>query len=176
MFTDSNSPGGRGAWGQLTNVYVDIVTYGIIAQTTSSSGWPITINNFYASGIGGAAVAMIPGGSYPPRLHINGGALNWFSSVKVVNDAGDLRMRNIANLYEEGEVFTGAPAVPATGVAVTNTTGFPVQIFVSSGTVSSVIIDGQDTGLNSGAFQLQPDHSIALNYLVAPVWKWLPQL
>jgi len=66
-----------------------------------------------------------------------------------------------------------APAVPASGTAVTNTFGFPVRVFVSGGTVTNIAVNGTNTGMTSGMIYLAPNESITLTYTAAPTWTWV---
>ncbi len=68
-----------------------------------------------------------------------------------------------------------APAVPASGTPVTSTSGLPVQVVISGGTVTDVVIDGTSAGTGDGTYTLQPGASITLTYSAAPTWTWTPQ-
>lgn len=65
------------------------------------------------------------------------------------------------------------PAVPATTVAVLNTTGVDVTVYVAGGTVSAITIGNKATGLTSGAVRLPANQAITLTYTVAPTWTWI---
>lgn len=64
------------------------------------------------------------------------------------------------------------PAIPASTSAIYNAQGQHVVVYLSGGTVSSVLINGQPTGITSGTFMLNPGATIALTYSVAPTWYW----
>lgn len=76
-------------------------------------------------------------------------------------------------------VWAGAPALAATTVDMTNTSGFPVDVYiVGSGTVTVVKVDGAVTGLSSttapvGKVTLRPGGKLNLTYSVAPTLHWL---
>lgn len=65
-----------------------------------------------------------------------------------------------------------APSVPTSGTALTNPFPVNVQVVVTGGTVSSIAIDGTDTGLTSGMVMLTPGQTITLTYTAAPAWTW----
>lgn len=67
------------------------------------------------------------------------------------------------------------PAVPATGVPVTNKTGQFVSVAISANgaTISSVLVNGVQVGTAAGNYQLPPAATIAIDYTVAtPTWVW----
>jgi hypothetical protein len=81
------------------------------------------------------------------------------------------------NIGEVGWV-AGTPPVPASGVTVTNTAPYPMQIFIVSGSVSAITYMGQTlpvaaTG-NTIILTINRQHTIALTYTVAPGWLWVP--
>ncbi len=65
-----------------------------------------------------------------------------------------------------------APAIPASAVAQTNTTGLDVTVYVNGGTVSAVAVGGTPTGQTGGAFRVPAGQTITLTYTVAPTWTW----
>lgn len=68
----------------------------------------------------------------------------------------------------------GTPALPASGVALTNTSGVPVRVFINGGTVSLISISGVASGFTSGAMLLlQPGETLSVTYSVAPSWNWI---
>lgn len=71
-------------------------------------------------------------------------------------------------------VWNGAPALAASGVVMTNTSGYPVAVGVSGGTVTAISINGVPiTALTSGRFRLRRGGTIAITYSVAPTMQWL---
>jgi hypothetical protein len=68
--------------------------------------------------------------------------------------------------------WAGAPALAASTVAMRNTSGHPVFVDVSSGTVTVIAVDGVTTGFTAGSFKLQPNSKIAITYSVAPTVGW----
>lgn len=64
------------------------------------------------------------------------------------------------------------PAVPATGVPVTNTGSIPASVVVSAGTLSNVAINGVSAGTGDGTYVVPAGATITLTYTVAPSWTW----
>lgn len=67
------------------------------------------------------------------------------------------------------------PAVPATGVAAQNTTGFPVQVVISANgaTISNVSVNGTTVGTAAGTYVVPAYGAISVAYTVAiPTWAW----
>lgn len=65
-----------------------------------------------------------------------------------------------------------APAIPVSGTPFRSPAWRDASVMISGGTVSAVTIDGQITGLTSGAFTLPTGRRITLTYSVAPTWTW----
>lgn len=69
-----------------------------------------------------------------------------------------------------------SPAVPATTVAATNTTGTVVAVTISGGTLTSVVVNGTQAGTTAGTYLVPIAGTISITYSVAPTWTWaLPQ-
>jgi hypothetical protein len=75
-----------------------------------------------------------------------------------------------AAAYDSGALT--APGVPLTTVVVQNTFGFPVQVVISAGTMTAVIVNGVTVGSGAGTYWIPKDGSISLTYTVAPTWTW----
>lgn len=83
----------------------------------------------------------------------------------------------------QGAPAVTAPAIPATTVAVTNTTGVDVMVYLTSGgaAVTVIKVNGITTGLNlatattsSASYVLPAGQTTALTYAsTAPTWVWL---
>jgi hypothetical protein len=65
-----------------------------------------------------------------------------------------------------------SPGVPATTVAYTNSNPYTCRVFISSGTVTVIAINGTATGMTSGMVELSPGETITLTYSAAPSWTW----
>lgn len=69
--------------------------------------------------------------------------------------------------------WTGKPAIPASTVAATNTSGYDMIVEVTAGTVTVVKVDDVTVGARvSGAFLVRAGSTIKLTYSVAPTWQW----
>lgn len=74
--------------------------------------------------------------------------------------------------------WSGAPALGASPSTLTNTSGQPVAVTVSGGTVSAIAVGGvtQTTGggvnLTSGTFVVPAGGTITITYTVAPTVAW----
>lgn len=69
--------------------------------------------------------------------------------------------------------WVGKPAVPATTVNATNTSGHTMWVEIAGGTVTVVKVDGVTIGARiSGAFRVRPGSTIAITYSVVPTWQW----
>lgn len=66
------------------------------------------------------------------------------------------------------------PAVPASTVTATNTTGVDCTVYAIGGTVSAISVDGAATGLGASPSMVRvpAGSTIALTYTVAPTWQW----
>jgi hypothetical protein len=64
------------------------------------------------------------------------------------------------------------PAVPASTVAVTNTSGQNVSVAITGGTMTNVSVNGATMGAGAGNYSLPPGGQIAMTYTVAPTWAW----
>lgn len=69
--------------------------------------------------------------------------------------------------------WSGAPSLAASTVAMFNTSGYPVTVHVSAGTVTVIKVDGVTTGLTSGSFRLRRGSSLSITYSVAPTLAWV---
>lgn len=69
-----------------------------------------------------------------------------------------------------------SPAVPATTVAATNSTGTVVAVTITGGTLTSVVVNGVQAGTTAGTYLVPVAGTISITYSVAPAWTWaLPQ-
>lgn len=66
-------------------------------------------------------------------------------------------------------VWSGAPALAASTVAMTNTTKWPVEVGISGGTVTVIKKNNVTlTAVTSGRFTVMPGGTWAVTYSVAP--------
>lgn len=64
------------------------------------------------------------------------------------------------------------PAVPASTVAVQNTNSYPVNVVISGGTITQVLVNGIVVGTGAGTYLVSSGGSISITYSVAPTWVW----
>lgn len=81
------------------------------------------------------------------------------------------------NGYVSGAVTITTPAVPGNGTAATNTTTIDSRVYLSGGTVSSVVVNGgtiiSSTAAGQALTVLVPaNQTILVNYTSAPTWVW----
>lgn len=72
-------------------------------------------------------------------------------------------------------VWADAPALAASTVAMTNTSGYPVVVGISAGTVT--VVKKNDVTLTAvttpAQVRLGRGHTIAITYSVAPTLQWM---
>lgn len=66
-----------------------------------------------------------------------------------------------------------APAIPASGTALTNPFPFDAMVYISGGTVTAIAVGGTATGLTSGGVLVPAGETITLTYSAAPTWVWI---
>lgn len=76
--------------------------------------------------------------------------------------------------------LTTTPAMPASGVVVTNTAPYDQQVIIAGGTVTAVTYNGATIVTNTAGqaviLILSRQHSISITYSVAPSWTWIPMI
>jgi len=95
---DLKEPGTRSAWGTGSDVTLDTVQYGIIADATTQPGFEFTnLQVRAAPGLGQAAVQLRSGGTNPPDLIINGASARgtWALGAFPAPAAGRLTVINM---------------------------------------------------------------------------------
>lgn len=69
--------------------------------------------------------------------------------------------------------WSDKPAVPASTVAATNTSGHPMLVEIAGGTVTVVKVDNVTIAARtSGSFRVRPGSTISITYSAAPTWQW----
>lgn len=82
-------------------------------------------------------------------------------------------VRGVDGVNPKGNVT--APAVPASTVATTNTTGYDCTVYIVGGTsVSAITVGGVATGLTAtpAMVRVPAGQTIAITYGSAPTWTW----
>src|SRR5216683_1178117 len=94
---DLTEPGTRSAWRTGSDVTLDTVQYGIIADATTQPGFEFTnVQVRAAPGLGQAAVQLRSGGTNPPDVIVNGGSARgtWALGAFPAPAAGHLTLLN----------------------------------------------------------------------------------
>jgi len=73
--------------------------------------------------------------------------------------------------FDGGGGFT-TPAVPASTVAVQNTSLLTATVVISGGTMTNVSVNGVTVGAGAGTYTVPFGQSITMTYTVAPTWTW----
>lgn len=165
-----------GSYGNMSNIQIEAVQYGIYCKATNSTvgGWNISsLMIGSASSTEIAAIYMAAGGSDTPLLTVHGGQFwgAWSTGVYSLN-AGTLVLRGCTGGGDLPGRNVTASAVPATTVALTNPYPFDIDVYLNGGVVTAVSIDGTATGGNRGYAKLPANKTITLTYSVAPTWTW----
>jgi hypothetical protein len=160
----------------LTPVRLDGDTHGadILAVLGTSAEIAVTGVNFYGNG---AAHGVRWASTQTPAYSALTG--NTFSAVSgtaiTASTTAALSDSTLVIAHNAGFNPVGpltAPAMPASGTPYTN--GFLVdcQVAITGGTVTSIAIGGQTTGLTSGVFHVPAGVAITVTYSAAPTWTW----
>jgi hypothetical protein len=67
------------------------------------------------------------------------------------------------------------PSVPATTVAAQNTSANAVQVVITGGTVTTILVNGINVGSGDGTYAVPGYGSIAVTYSGLPTWAWTYQ-
>jgi hypothetical protein len=175
-----NSPvvyGGT-TYGKASDIDLDGVNYGVVAQALNgNAGFQFTNLNI-GSEISGAHMIWLQAGAVPPnapRMVVNGGSTRnlWQKTLRV--DAGTLVVRDVIGLNPIGRLPAlgmREPPLPNSGVPYVSNLPAEGRVMISGGSVSDVRIGGHSTGLISGMFIVAPGESIAIVYSAPPSWSW----
>ena len=146
-------------------------------QVQANTGYEFQVGNAFTGvpyiGVDGAdstAVAM-------RSRNIGGGG----ATAKFYNGVSGLVVTSISEVglitTKDGISTTppavATPGVPASGTAVTNTTGVDVMVYVTGGTVTEIAVGATATGIVGGGVYLAAGQTITLTYSAAPSWTWL---
>lgn len=125
----------------------------------------------YTNSTGQTAYVTITGGTVT-SVNVNAAQVATATNYMATVPAG----QTIAITYSVVPAWywsTMTPAVPATTVAVANTTGQDISVVLAAGTVTHVTVNGTDRATSSPANVMLPaGQSISLTFSVAPVWAW----
>jgi hypothetical protein len=132
------------------------------------------------SGVGTAAQATIycpAGGVNPPKVSWIGGSSRggWASGAhRPAVTAGFVEVYNVVNINDTGALPT--PSVPASGGTYTNNYSVTARVgfAVAGGTISSLTINGNGTGLigTNPFYVVKPGETIGITYTGTVTWAW----
>jgi hypothetical protein len=109
----------------------------------------------------GSSTVVTPGIPFPPG-----------SKLRLIRNGANV----FANTVAQGVSIASPPAVPATGVNATNTTGGPVAVTIVGGTVTQVAVNGATilagTSLAGSVVAVPAGGTINVTYSAAPTWTW----
>jgi len=111
------------------------------------------------------AVTVQPDYDMPERIN----AITYIIPAGTISASLQLGQRTIT-LYASPPVT--APAVPASTVAQQNTAGIPVQVVITGGTITAVVVNGITVGAAAGTYTVPAYGAISITYSVAPTWAW----
>ena len=135
------------------------------------AGTHVVTGNIFQAGTPHYTYAVAELGPYVGNIIADNQLVAGTAGVVSLNATSTPRVHHNVGYNPVGHAVA-QPAVPATTVAATNTTGVDCTVFVTGGTVTVVAIGGTATGLTSGAFRVPAGQTITLTYSVAPTWQW----
>jgi hypothetical protein len=71
-----------------------------------------------------------------------------------------------------GTALSSPPAVPATTVAVQSPYPYLTAVTITSGTLTSVQVNGVQVGTTAGTYAVPASGYVSITYTVAPTWTW----
>lgn len=177
-------PTGGGKW-QVSNSRIGGFATGI-NLTASAAHFPMITNNTIgpqsAFGLNTTGIT-VAAGAYKGLIVANNAIVNNTTNVTlgaVTVGAGEASFYQIIDNAGYNPL-TGAavttPAVPATTVVVTNTTGRRVSVFIKGGTITVITLNGvaNATTATNQCVLLMPGGTIAVTFSVAFTWTWIGQ-
>jgi len=170
--------GGYAGYGNFANVDLDLRTgYGINCQSSRSAagGYHFSNLNIGASAASNAAILLSSGGSDTPLVCVSNGAIRGtWSIASTIVQAGTLIVENMRGL-DVPQVNVTTPGFPGSGVSVTNTFPFRIQVLTNfnGAAVTSITINGTAIGTTPASMVLQPNATVVYSYSGGPpTWTW----
>ena len=116
-----------------------------------------------------ATVVIAANGATITNVNVNGVSAGSGAGTCTVPSGG-----NIAITYTVATpTWTWTwPALPASTVAFTTTADRAVQVVITGGTMTAVVINGVTVGAGAGTYTVPAFGTIAMTYSVAPTWAW----
>jgi hypothetical protein len=120
--------------------------------------------------IGGQFAAMT-------GLHFIAGSSNIVTNANISPYRGGVAVSGAQGLWlQQPEAGVTTPSVPASGTAMTNTTGRLVMVVVYGGAVTRIAVGHSIYTLTQGTVIVRPSETVTLVYTSAPAWEWRPVL
>lgn len=126
--------------------------------------------------VSGCGRALVDGGGNT-KCDIRGDVSE--ANTVAIDSGASSPFAGVGNRIHDLRGYSGAsrvasPAVPASGVPVTNATGHDVQVFIRGGAVNTLTVRGQGVTYVSGIdVLLKPGDSLAWSGTSAPTWNWV---
>lgn len=145
----------------------------MVAATIYSSNSPtVTGNSFGASAAHGMSLGINLDVSITGTATVNG---NTFAPLANIDQAINNGVTSPAIAWIEGNAGynplggnVGQASFGASPATWTNNTGVFATVFITGGTISSIVVDGKTTGMVSGGFRVPPGKGITVTYTAAP--------
>jgi hypothetical protein len=97
-------------------------------------------------------------------------ALTRYTVISTVSAVYPPAWSEVVSGPASGAVAT--PAVPASTTAVQNANPFPVQVVITGGTLTAVIVGDVTVGTAAGSYIVPSAAAISITYSAAPTWAW----
>lgn len=184
-------PTGGGKWAAIGCKIAQNSTAGI-SVTASAAHFPVirgcTIAP-YAIFTANATGVIVAAGTYKGLIIVGNEVVNnttnaTLGAVTIAAGEGSwYQIKDNAGINPLTGAAVTTPAVGASTVAVANTTGFPVEIFIKNGTTAPTVVTLNGVAITGfytlvasafwGPVMLEPGGTIAFTYTVVPTWKWV---
>lgn len=145
---------------------------GILIQNTVASGISATIAGNIFVNVPSTCILLDTTSKY---CNVSDNSFYGTSAFQVFNNGLFNRIQpNQIGLVPSATQVPPTPALPASGAAYTNNTGFSCRVFISGGTFTSVSLNGVAMAASANWFgEVQPMETISIAYTVAPAWTWV---
>jgi len=146
--------------------YYDTNGTGVLLSNTSK-------NRLYDVQVEGCAQGLAFDGTNT-QTHVRGGDLSSNVPIAIGGSIAGVgnRVEGVKGFFGTDRI--GSPAMPASGVTVTNNYGCAARVFINGGTISLISINSIASGFTTGAMlMLLPGESLSITYSVAPSWNWI---
>lgn len=162
-------------------------TNGVQITPITSVTAPVIVGNIIGSS-GGYGVntvgILLNAGTYASQTIVGNNLMN--NTTAITDNTTVNTTANNNRIIQKNQGFNpkstvAQPAVPATTVAVFNSTGVDCTVYVKAGTLTVITVGGVATGITVGsgatgiayAIPVAANQSIAITFTVAPTWIWV---